>query len=78
MAVIAVLVAIIVVVALVVVLAAYVRRAPDPTVPREVLVRLYEIRKRMDVALFRVEARSESDRIRRELRRELQERDQAR
>jgi hypothetical protein len=74
--VIAVLVAIVLVVVLVVALAVYVRRAPDPS--PEVLVRLYEIRKRMDVALFRLEARRDADRIRRELCQELQQHDQDR
>lgn len=68
---ISVLVAIVLVVVLVIALAAYLRRAPDPAVPPDVLVRLYEIRKRMDVAAFRLEARREADRIRHELRCEL-------
>lgn len=60
------------VVVLVIALAVYVRTAPDPTVPYDVLVRLHAIQKKMDVALFRLEARGEADRVRRELREDLQ------
>ena len=70
---ISIIVAIVVVVILVIALAVYLRRAPDPTVPPDVLVQLYTISKRMDVAAFRLEARSEAVCIRRELRRELGE-----
>jgi hypothetical protein len=69
--VISVAVAIIVALVLVVALAVYVRRAPDPTAPYDVQVRLYQIHKRMDVALFRLETRQEADQIRRELNNDL-------
>ncbi len=47
--------------------------AGENNVSTDVLVRLYTIRKRMDVALFRLEARHHADKVRRELREELGE-----
>lgn len=66
-----VMLATLLVVSLIVALAAYVRWAPDPTVPETVLVRLYRIRKRMELAQFKLEVRRDADRVHRELREDL-------